>query len=142
MARPSFNSFIVQGNLGKDAEVKTVGNNMQMVAFSIAANLCRNGPNSQDFTVWFNCSMFRNVKLAEHLKKGTKVIVNGRLEMATGNDGKVYYGILVNDIELLGSSQSNQGGSANAAPAQNSGSNNNGGFSGNGGFGDDPFGGI
>jgi len=135
MARPSFNSFIVQGNLGKDAEVKTVGNNMQMVAFSIAANLCRNGQNSQDFTVWFNCSMFRNVKLAEYLKKGTKVLVNGRLEMASGNDGKTYYGILVNDIEIIGSNQV-QGNSGNTAPAQNNNPNSS---TFGGGFSDDPF---
>ena len=111
MARQNFNSFVIEGNLGKDSEVKTVGQqNMQMVSFSIAANMARNG-SQQENVVWFQCSMFRNVKAAEMLKKGTRVLINGQLEINQGQDGKQYHGILVNSFEILsgGSNTSNTG---------------------------------
>jgi len=118
MSRQAFNSFVIDGRLGKDAELKTVGQqNMQMVAFSIAANLARNGA-KEDLTVWFNCSMFRNTKLVEFLKKGTRVLVNGRLEFAKSQDGSsTYYGVLVNDIEIISQPQTT------SQPQQNSSSN-------------------
>lgn len=142
MARQNFNAFIIEGRLGRDAEVKTVGNqNMQVAVFSIAANMARNGSQTEN-TVWFQCSMFRNLKLADNLKKGTRVLVNGQLEINQGQDGKQYHGILVNSIEMLGGGQA-QDPTSGQPQNNNSGQRQNGGFGGGNQFpGNDPFAGI
>jgi single stranded DNA-binding protein len=114
MARQTFNTFVIEGNIGRDAEVKTIGQqNMQCVTFSIAANMARNGT-QQENVVWFQCNMFRNVKLAEYLKKGCRVLVNGQLEINPGQEGKIYYAIAVDRVQIL-SRPDNQ----NQQPQQN-----------------------
>ncbi len=130
MSRQTFNSFVIEGRLGKDAELKTVGQqNMPMVSFSIAANMARNG-SQQDIVVWYNCSMFRNTKIVEYLKKGTRVLINGQLEFNKSQDGATtYYGILVNGIELLAQAQTAQQSVQTAQPQAAAGFNGNDPFS-------------
>jgi single stranded DNA-binding protein len=101
MARQTFNVFTIEGNLGRDAEVKTIGQqNIQCVTFNIAGNMARNG-SQQENTVWFQCNMFRNVKIVEYLKKGTRVLVSGQLEINSGQEGKTYYAITIDRVQIL-----------------------------------------
>ena len=82
---------IVDGRLGKDAEVKTDKNGRNYVRFSLANRVFRNG---EETTVWYD--VISNVdhivtKQAEYLKKGGYVIVTGSLSVDTRlSDGTVY----------------------------------------------------
>lgn len=74
------------GNLGKDAEVINLTNGKAMVAFSLATTdkwTNEAGQKVED-TQWHNCLVFRKDaescnKLAQYLKKGTQLIVEGKL---------------------------------------------------------------
>ncbi|AXC16403.1 Single-stranded DNA-binding protein (plasmid) [Acidisarcina polymorpha] len=74
------NNAHLEGNLGKDAEIKTV-NNQQVVNFSIAVHEKweKNGSTHQR-TDWFNIEVWGPMtKFAATLKKGDPVIVEGKL---------------------------------------------------------------
>lgn len=64
------------GNLGKDPELKNVGQN-QVASFSLAA---RTG---KDETTWMNCSVWgkRAQTAAEYLRKGAKITITGRAKL-------------------------------------------------------------
>lgn len=101
--------FQVIGNLTKDAEVKTV-NTRKVINFSIAYNEVYRDANGEKFekTTFYNCSIWRdeNVKIADYLTKGTKVLVEGfpEPESWTDKNGNLQLGlrITVNNIEILG----------------------------------------
>jgi single-strand DNA-binding protein len=75
------NNAHLEGNLGKDAETKTV-NNQQVVNFSIAVNeqwKDKNGAARQK-TDWFNIEVWGPMtKFASALKKGEPVTIEGKL---------------------------------------------------------------
>lgn len=92
------------GNLGKDAELKTIGSTGTTVAnFSVAAK----GSRKEDESQWFNCSLFgkRAESLMEWLKKGKQVYIRGELKLrkwdSNGKSG-VDLDVNVDEIELLG----------------------------------------
>jgi single-stranded DNA-binding protein len=58
------------GYLGKDAELKTYGENT-FLSFSLGVNPGKDKP-----TVWISCSS-NNTKLVQWLKKGSRVVVIG-----------------------------------------------------------------
>lgn len=68
----------------------------------------KKGYKKDDGVNWFNCVMFgeRGEKLAQYLVKGTKVIVEGSLQLGSydGNDGTKKYttDICVDNVELDG----------------------------------------
>ena len=73
----SYLQTIVIGNIGKDAELTTVGqNNTAKIRFSVAANV---GYGDNERTEWVACEMWgdRAASLAPHLTKGKRVIVTG-----------------------------------------------------------------
>lgn len=93
-------SFV--GKLGKNCEVKTVGqNNTPVIQMSIAVTV-RNGQNKD--TIWLNCSYFGKVaqsQLIDYLHKGREVQVSGMLTSTNvGNDGKAYLNVNVNGLTL------------------------------------------
>ncbi len=93
------------GNIGKDGELKVVGaKNTDVINFSVAAQ----GSKKEEDAQWFRCALFgaRAPKLAEYLKKGTKVFVRGELTMrkweSNGKSGTELE-VTVDELELLGS---------------------------------------
>lgn len=96
------------GNVGKDAEVKTTQENREQVVFTVAENLKRNG---QEMTNWLSC-YYGNTRVAQYLKKGTKVFVRGELSVNIyqTNEGetRVGYTVFVNKLEMLGGQQTQQ----------------------------------
>jgi single-stranded DNA-binding protein len=83
---------IVDGRLGKDAEVRTDKNGKNYVRFTLANRVFRNGENE---TVWYD--VISNVPTivdgqAPYLKKGNYVIVTGTLSVDTriGTNSIVY----------------------------------------------------
>lgn len=102
----------ILGRLGKDAEVKDVGDT-QVINFSVAVSenwKDKNGE-KQEKTTWYECAKWgNNVGIAPYLKKGTQVYVSGNAEARAyvNNDGDAVgvLGIRVFQIELLGSKDS------------------------------------
>jgi single-strand DNA-binding protein len=71
------NVLTVSGNLGRDAEVKTVGQST-VTQFSVAA---RSGYGDKQSTFWINCAAWNKDKLAQYLTRGTFVVVSGELNI-------------------------------------------------------------
>lgn len=90
----------VCGNLGKDAELKTVQGGKAVCNFSVATEARVRG---EKVTTWVRCAMWgvRAERLVEHLKKGTKVAAMGVIT-AREYQGKTYLECEVTEVMLMG----------------------------------------
>lgn len=90
----------VIGNLGKDAETKTIASGKLVTNFSVATK----GRGKDTDTVWVRAAMWgdRGAKVQEYLKKGTKVAIVGTLTTEE-YEGKTNLKLDVQELELLGS---------------------------------------
>jgi single-strand DNA-binding protein len=85
----SFHTVIVVGNLGKDPEMRYLPSGQAVTSFSVASSrkFTSSDGTVKDETIWFRVSAWG--KQAEtcntYLKKGNKVIVEGRL--VAGDNG-------------------------------------------------------
>lgn len=88
------------GRVTKDAEVRTLSNNKQVVNFSVATNdSYRNKQGERiEQTTYFDCAYWISPKVAEILTKGSLVELTGRLSARawTGNDGETHAGLNFN----------------------------------------------
>jgi len=99
----------VIGNLTKDAEIKDV-KDRKAINFSVAVNEYFKDSQGEktEKSTYFNCVLWRdsNVKVAEFLTKGTKVLIEGtpEPEMFKTKEGemKCAIKILVSNLLLLG----------------------------------------
>ncbi|RMF52494.1 MAG: single-stranded DNA-binding protein [Bacteroidetes bacterium] len=70
--------LILVGRLGRDAELRTVGN-AQVIRFSIPHSIRTSA--GEERTLWVDCSYWRNagesVEVQKYLKKGALVLVEG-----------------------------------------------------------------
>ena len=105
------NSITITGNLGKDAELRSLGDGTPVASFSVADNQGKDKP-----AIFWNCSLFgkRAQSLQQYLLKGQQVTVIGSVSERewTDKDGqkRKSMDVRVNDIALQGGKQS--------APAQ------------------------
>lgn len=102
----------VAGNIGKDAELKEI-NGQLCISFSVAIN--DNYTNAQgdkvEKTTWIQCSQWKpkgsKTGIVQWLKKGSKVIVQGKPAINTYRDNlnnfKAALQVRVETIELLSS---------------------------------------
>ena len=92
----------VIGNLGKDAETKTIGER-QYIAFRMASTVKRK---DGDKTTWVSVLYRFNDRLIQYLKKGTQVYVQGDMEISTyaNREGQqqVDVSVFANQLVLLG----------------------------------------
>lgn len=85
------------GRLTRDAEVRTLSNEKQVVNFSIATN--ENYRNKQgdriEQTTYFDCAYWISPKVADFLTKGTLVELNGRVYTSAwlGKNGEAHAGL-------------------------------------------------
>lgn len=97
------NVLTVLGNLGRDAEVKSIGGS-SVANFSVAMTT---GFGDRKQTIWLDCALWGKQAesgLINYLKKGQQVSVSG--EMGTReHNGKTYITLRVNQISLAGGSQ-------------------------------------
>ncbi len=93
-------SITIAGNIGKDAETRTMQDGTKVTGWSVAVD---DGFGDRKRTIWFDCSMWgqRGAKLAQFLTKGTKVAVSGDLSTRE-HDGKTYLTVRVNEVTLQG----------------------------------------
>lgn len=110
------NKTIITGNLGEDAEIKSSKDNKRYIVFSIANT-------ERDVTLWYKC-FIQNEKLIEsklidYLKKGTKVLVEGKLTANWFEEKqRINYVMNVFQIELLSSAVKTESKTENSVPAK------------------------
>lgn len=111
----SLNRVMLIGRCGKDAEVRTVGDN-KVASFTLATTekyKDRNGQ-LQENTEWHNIVIWG--KLAEvaerYVQKGTQLFIEGKIktEKYSGNDGVEKYTtkVYASSMQLLGGKQDGQ----------------------------------
>lgn len=99
------------GSLGRNAELKTVGEN-KVTKFSVANNT---GYGDKKKTQWIDCDFWgnRGEKLINYLTKGQSVLIYGEIELheyqAKDGSNKATLRCRVSDLELLGKKDNNEG---------------------------------
>ena len=85
------------GRLTRDAEVRSLSNEKQVVNFSIAANDSYKNKQGErvEQTTYFDCAYWLTAKVAEFLTKGTLVELTGRVSSRAwvGKDGEIHAGL-------------------------------------------------
>jgi single-strand DNA-binding protein len=93
----SLNKAMIIGNLGRDPEMRYTPNGQAVTQFTVAVN--RNYKDAsgewKEETEWFRVVAWAALaeRTAEHLRKGRKVYVEGRLQTRNweGQDGQKHY---------------------------------------------------
>ncbi len=102
------------GKLGKDVEVKQVGNST-VAQFSVAETV---GFGDKKQSIWYDCSLWgkqAESSFTDYLNKGREVVVFGELTTYE-NNGKTYLKVRVQDIKLTSGTKDNQPQQQNTAP--------------------------
>jgi single-strand DNA-binding protein len=86
----------ISGNVGKDAELRTVRDS-QVLSFNVGV---KNGYGGGATTVWYRCSLWGKAAeaFAGSLKKGTKVFISGELTHDE-YEGKPQFNVRVGSID-------------------------------------------
>ena len=94
------NNVILTGNLTRDLEVKYSKSGMAFGDSAIAVN-------DKEKAIFVNFRIFGKYAetMSEYLKKGTKVLIQGKLDISE-YQGNFYTKILVNSVELLSTKKS------------------------------------
>ena len=120
----------VIGNIGQDATVRNLESGQAAISFSVGASERWTDAQGvkQERTEWFNCTIWRKqdkVAIAQYLKKGTKVLVEGKVTARpwTNQTGelKASLELRVDNFEFVGSAPKEESQGApqpiqNAAP--------------------------
>jgi len=97
------NNITVAGQLGRDAELRSLPDGTQVLTFSVADSQGRDKP-----TIWWNCQLFgkRAGSLHQYLVKGQSVTVSGNVSerewKTKEGEPKKSMEIRVNDVALQG----------------------------------------
>ena len=101
------NKVMLIGNLGKDAEIKTIENGMKLANLSVATseNYKDKAGQWQEKTEWHNVTCWGQLAdKAESLSKGTTIYLEGKLATRKyDKDGETRYktGILANYFRVI-----------------------------------------
>ena len=116
--------MLVIGRITKDAVVKQLKDERQVIEFSIAVNDWYKPKGSQTgvkVSTFFNCSYWLNPRIAERLKKGTLVELSGRAGVNVYNDMKgEAKGSLIFHVNNIQIHQMIKAGSTSALPVAES----------------------
>ena len=85
------NRTIIGGRLTRDPELRTTSTGMDVLLLGIASNdRAKQGGEWADKANFVDCKMFgaRASKLAQFLKKGDKVVIDGRLSYSSWKDNE------------------------------------------------------
>ncbi len=79
----SYHSITLVGNVGRDPEMRYIGNGTPVTSFSVATNRQYTASNGETVkeTVWFRVTTWgKQAEICnQYLKKGSKVLVEGRM---------------------------------------------------------------
>lgn len=124
----------ITGNLGSDPVVKNI-NGYNCIEFSVAETLrTYDGNTPKDTTTWYKCSLWKKPEHTESvtkwLKKGTRVLVGGRLtvQLYTNRDGQAAssLNIKVETFEIQSWESKTPAGNGSGNNQQNNSSSNTG----------------
>ena len=115
----ALNNVNLAGRLTGDAELRRTASGTAVLNFSIAVNNRRKNNQTgewEDDPCYVDCTLFgtRAEKLAEYLRKGTKIALQGKLRWSSWErDGqrRSKLDVIVDELELM--SGGNQGGGGN-----------------------------
>lgn len=115
----SVNKVILLGNVGRDPEIKVIGNGTKVANFSIACTESWKDQSGQrqEKTEWVNCVAWRGTAelVEKYVKKGDKLYLEGKLQTRSWDDtnggGKRYATeVVVSEVVFAGGNQGGQGG--------------------------------
>ena len=104
----NMNVIILSGNLGKDVELKKSASGTSYADGSIAVNDAKRNVNFINFRLFGKYAE----TMSEYLRKGTKVLIQGKLDISE-YQGNFYTKVLVNSVELLSTKKSGIGNNSN-----------------------------
>lgn len=120
----SFHQTIIQGNLGKDPELKTLSSGSDVANFSVAVTeKWKSDGELQEHTEWYNVKVFgKQAEVCEkYLHKGDSVLLVGRLRTRKyEKDGDTKYAtdLIVDRVNLLDNRGREDSGDRNEKPAR------------------------
>lgn len=81
-----YHKIIIAGNLGSDPTMKYTADGKPVTSFSVATS------NYKDETVWFRVTVWgkQAESCSQYLRKGSRVLVEGRLKAAENGSPRVY----------------------------------------------------
>lgn len=110
------NTYIFSGNLGGDAETKTLDSGNSVISFSVAVSESYKDKSGEkkDKTTWVRCTKWvspnGSTKIADYLKKGQTVIIEGkpstRAYLDKSGDAKATLEVNVSELTLVGRNES------------------------------------
>jgi single-strand DNA-binding protein len=115
------NMIWIAGHLGADPEVRFTASGQKITSLRVATNHRRQG---KDETVWWRCTIFgdRHDKMLTYLKKGSAVIVMGRMnppQLWTDKEGRqqVSLEMVVETIDFSPFGKSERSGQEGSSPS-------------------------
>src|SRR4030042_228244 len=88
---PMFHPLIIGGNVGRDPEMRYTPSGQAVTSFSVASNRRYTSSNGEQVneTIWFRISAWgKQAEICnQYVKKGMKVLVEGRLTADQGTGG-------------------------------------------------------
>lgn len=119
----SLNQVSVSGNLGADAELRSTKGGTPVLTFALAVNerVKQADGTWGDRASWIDCVLFgaRAQALADWLRKGSKVAVQGRLRTSTWERDGVSHKrteVVVEEVDLMTVRRDKQQGAVQDAP--------------------------
>ena len=119
----SLNQVSVSGNLGADAELRSTRGGTPVLTFALAVNerVKQADGTWGDRASWIDCVLFgtRAQALADWLRKGNKVAVQGRLRTSTWERDGVSHKrteVVVEEVDLMTVRRDKQQGAAQDSP--------------------------
>lgn len=119
----SLNQVSVSGNLGADAELRSTRGGTPVLTFALAVNerVKQADGTWGDRASWIDCVLFgaRAQALADWLRKGNKLAVQGRLRTSTWERDGVSHKrteVVVEEVDLMTVRRDKQQGAAQDAP--------------------------
>jgi single-strand DNA-binding protein len=121
----SLNKAMIIGNLGRDPEMRYTANGQAVTQFTVAVNRNYRGPDGNwvEETEWFRVVAWGPLaeRTAEHLRKGRKVYVEGRIQTRQweDKDGQKRYTteLVANQVTSLERAPREEGGFPDEAAA-------------------------
>ena len=124
-----FSKAIITGNLTRDPELRSTPGGASVCGFSVAVNRTyrsSDGENKEEVS-YIDCSAWGKLgeMIAQYAKKGSGVLVSGRLSQRTwedknGGGKRSRVEIVVEDFNFISAPSNRDGGSGYSAPAATS----------------------
>lgn len=132
MANLNLNKVVLCGRLTADPELKTTGNGISVVSFSLAVNRRYKSANGQYEADFINCTAWRQTAefISRFFRKGSSLCIVGSIQTRkwTDQQGQTRYGTDVVAEEAMFVDSRSEGGARDGMPAGN-----------NGGYGSEPY---